>query len=342
MGEAPEENTLIARVRSGEDRRLRLMAASGILPLESDQILSLQLELVWDDDEEISGAAADALRAARPRALAEFIAEQAPADQLIFFVHGFEDPAVLGALVERKDVPLGVLKQLARRLPPVLQEQLSLREEVIEADPSILDALAANPRLAPSVERRIEDYRRHMLPPGAQVVEEAPAKPEDELGEEERVREDLAKAARAPASGDLDDETGLTEGQIRILPVPTKMKLARRGTRQLRNILVRDSNAIVALAVLGSKAISEDEVALIAKNRQVAEEVLEEIAKRREWLSRPQVVGALVSNPRTPVAVAMRLVPRLSVRELRNLRFSHDVSPTVRARARQIYELKTR
>ena len=58
----------------------------------------------------------------------------------------------------------------------------------------------------------------------------------------------VESAREQPASGEVDTEqTKLSEGQIRTLSIPARLKLARGASRSLRAILIRDSNTQVAL-----------------------------------------------------------------------------------------------
>ncbi len=60
--------------------------------------------------------------------------------------------------------------------------------------------------------------------------------------------------------------------------VAEKIKLALMGNKEARDILVRDSNRMVAVAVVKSPKIQESEVETISKSRQVNEDVLRHIA----------------------------------------------------------------
>ncbi|HEX2163175.1 MAG TPA: hypothetical protein VHM02_04445, partial [Thermoanaerobaculia bacterium] len=173
-------------------------------------------------------------------------------------------------------------------------------------------------------------------PPSPEPAFIAAAEPADE-----EMRLALAAAAAAPpGEGEREASTGLTEAQVRMLPVPARIKLARGAPRSLRQILIRDPHPVVARAVLAGNAFSDQEVEGIASNRSVDEEVLAEIARRREWIAQYRVALALVKNPRTPLALAVRLVPRLSVRDLRLLSLDRNVPDPVRSTAQRLYRIK--
>lgn len=123
--------------------------------------------------------------------------------------------------------------------------------------------------------------------------------------------------------------------QLSSLPVPARIKMAMLGTREQRNILVRDPNRVVSTAVLSSPKLSETEVENFARMTNVSADVLRIIGSSRTWLRNYGVVSALVRNPRTPPAISLGLVPRLLERELRNLAVDRNVPEALRLTSRK-------
>jgi hypothetical protein len=72
----------------------------------------------------------------------------------------------------------------------------------------------------------------------------------------------------------------------------------------------------------------------------VVEEVLTFIGRRREWAGKTSIQRALAQNPRTPVAMAVRIVPKLSVRDLRDLGRDKNIPDAVRTLALRLYRIK--
>ena len=103
---------------------------------------------------------------------------------------------------------------------------------------------------------------------------------------------------------------------IQDMSVAEKMDLARKGSKEERTILMRDANRLVQMAVVQSPKITDAEVLQVAGNRQVDDEVLRFIASKREWLQNYQVTVALTTNPKTPLALALKLVNGLRARDL--------------------------
>ena len=117
-------------------------------------------------------------------------------------------------------------------------------------------------------------------------------------------------------------------------PVIERMKLAMKGTREQRAVLVRDSNRLVASAVLSSPKLTESEVEAFTKMGNVSEDVLRVIGTNRSWLKNYAVVRGLCRNPKTPPAIAMQLIHRLNERDLKvALDRSEHLGSVARARA---------
>jgi hypothetical protein len=137
---------------------------------------------------------------------------------------------------------------------------------------------------------------------------------------------------------DEDDESEDDEDDAQVLsslPIVERMKLAMKGTRSQRGQLIRDSNKIVAAAVLSSPKLTESEVEAFAKMANVTEDVLRAIAMNRSWMKNYGVVSGLTRNPKTPPGISMQLVQRLNERDLKMLQTDRNVPEAVRLAARK-------
>jgi hypothetical protein len=332
--------SLVEEVQSGRSRELQILAAQGILPLSAEELIPLQVELARSEDWELAAFARATLAEMDSKLAAAFAAAGASSEVLEYFAAESPHSQVLEAVVRRRDTPRGILVFLAARLSADLQEVLLLRQDAIIEEPLILDALESNPALTLYSRRRVAEYREHLLPRQRIVHVPAPIESLEDLTAEEVAQIEAARAL--PATGERDETTGLSESQVRSLAVPLKIKLSRGASRTLRSILIRDLNQVVALSVLINSAISEDEVEQIAASRTVVDDVLIEIARRRDWVSKYKVCLALVKNPRLPVGTAVRLLARVAVRDLRILARDRNVSDAVRHGADRLYTIKTK
>jgi len=129
--------------------------------------------------------------------------------------------------------------------------------------------------------------------------------------------------------------------QILRMGVAEKVKLACLGTREARDILVRDPNKMVALAAVKSPKIQEAEIDAISKSRHVCEEVLRQIASTKEWAKLYHIKLNLAFNSKTPIPIAVQFLSHLRELDLRKIAKSKNVSQVVATQARRIAETKS-
>ena len=125
--------------------------------------------------------------------------------------------------------------------------------------------------------------------------------------------------------------------RVKDLPVGQKLALAKKGNKDVRMILIKDSNEMVALEVAGSPRITDGEILAIAMMRDVSDKVLRYIANNRKYRQNKQIVLALLNNPRTPVGVSLGLgIQQLSDRELDDLAKNRNIPGAISRAAKQI------
>lgn len=147
------------------------------------------------------------------------------------------------------------------------------------------------------------------------------------------VPEDLTREAAEEAK---PPENRSLYAQIQGMSVAQKVKLALKGNKDARMILIRAANRLVQRMVLQNPRITEDEILALAKSKSTDDELLRLIAESREWTSSYAVRAALVENARTPLAKALRFLPTLGDREIRVLAKSKNVPHVIAAQARKI------
>lgn len=129
--------------------------------------------------------------------------------------------------------------------------------------------------------------------------------------------------------------------RIMLMNTRDRMKLATKGDREARSILIRDSNKIVSSAVVNNPRITEHEVENIASMRTVADEVLRLIAMNRTWARSYTIIHNLARNPRTPIPTVINLMPRIRSKDLHNLSQNKNVSEAVRRQAVRLAQARS-
>jgi hypothetical protein len=145
----------------------------------------------------------------------------------------------------------------------------------------------------------------------------------------------LVEAGTEPEAPEIDEAKGTAVQRLATMSFTERLKKAIKGTREMRAILIRDTNKMIAAAVLSSPMLTEPEVESFARMANVSEDVLRTIGSNRAWLKKYSVVLALAKNPKTPVALSMNLMQRLGDRDLNMLSVDRNVPESLRAAARR-------
>ncbi|MGI8567474.1 MAG: hypothetical protein ACR2LZ_13435, partial [Pyrinomonadaceae bacterium] len=152
--------------------------------------------------------------------------------------------------------------------------------------------------------------------------------------------ERVISEARADAGVEVAPERVSLIRRVMLMKVKDRVKLGMKGDREARAILIRDSNKIVAQAVVHNPRITEQEVEGIAALRTVSDEVLRLIAMNRAWARSYTITHNLVRNPRTPIASAMNILPRIYAKDLIALSQNRNVSDAIRRQAQRISQAR--
>lgn len=169
----------------------------------------------------------------------------------------------------------------------------------------------------------------------------------------DEIRQFFSARGIAPAPGPLESDAPLVDTLVTLpdaapddqadtrrplsaLPVIDRIKLAMKGTREQRAQLVRDTNRMVAAAVLSSPKLTESEVEQFTKLGNVSDEVLRTIGTNRSWAKNYGVVIGLCRHPKTPPAISMQMIHRLTERDLKMLATDRNVPEALRVVARKL------
>jgi hypothetical protein len=114
-----------------------------------------------------------------------------------------------------------------------------------------------------------------------------------------------------------------------------KVQKALHGTRDERNAILRDRDRTLHAFVLKNPQLDADDVVAIARNAQLAGDLLQQIGDRKEWLQRPAVALALARNPKTPPELAVRALEHVPLEAVRQLAKGAGALPHVQAAARK-------
>ncbi len=139
---------------------------------------------------------------------------------------------------------------------------------------------------------------------------------------------------------DISDEKISIIRKIMKMNMKERVKAAMKGDREIRAVLIRDPNKIVAQAVINNPRITEQEVEKIAAMRTVPGEVLRLVAINRSWARNYTISCGLAKNPRTPLANAMSILTRIQTKDLKNIVGNRNVSEAIRRQAGRLLQAR--
>ncbi len=141
----------------------------------------------------------------------------------------------------------------------------------------------------------------------------------------------------------LGPERPLRPNDARPLTLGERKALARTHRRDKLTLLTRDPHPQVVAIVLDNPHITEQDVVKMASARPAVPESLAKIAGHARWSVRHPVKRALVLNPATPLADAIRIATTLRAPELAELAADASLPETLRKHASEVLaELQTR
>jgi len=221
------------------------------------------------------------------------------------------------------------------RLPaaPLLQ---ALRILVEDSDPGIRDdARSLLERLPAAIARDAAHSAVHSAADAAEETEPAfdpllTVDEEEEIAAAHETRADEAASARQLSIFAL----------LKKMSMGQKVALAVKGNREVRNILIHESNRMLCLKVLENPRLGDGDIEAYAKSTNISVDVLRGIAMQKEWCKKYNIVKGLVFNPRVPIGVSLELVKRLTLKDIEFLSKNRNVPDTLRNTARRMLSQK--
>jgi len=134
---------------------------------------------------------------------------------------------------------------------------------------------------------------------------------------EEQKKIEIDKKHNEEIIKELDNDELSIYQQLLKLTVSQKIDRALKGNKEERNLLIRDSNKMISRAVINSPKLTEQEAIMFASLRNIHRDILREMGKNRNFIKKYKIVLNLVKNPKTPQDIVMRLIPRLTDRDIK-------------------------
>ncbi len=116
-----------------------------------------------------------------------------------------------------------------------------------------------------------------------------------------------------------------------------KIRMARNGDRPDRDLILRDTDRSLQRFLITNPGLSLGEVKFMAGMATTLPQTLKSISEKREWATRPEIALAIIRNPRSPIPIALKVLPSVGMGELRQLvRGGHLRTPILSAARKRV------
>ncbi|MDK9718242.1 MAG: hypothetical protein OEL57_10120 [Trichlorobacter sp.] len=205
-------------------------------------------------------------------------------------------------------------------------------------NPAIMSALLASPELAVPTRDLLQTH----FPDVAETTTDG--EQEDQALASDTVDDLDDKEADDPeAETTEDDDEYLSKYQLAMeMGISEKIKMALSGDKEWRKILIKDANKLVSSGVVKNPRMSEPEVLTLLKSGVQNDEIMRLICANKEWVKNYQIRKALIENPKTPLANALRYLGTMNDKDVANYAKSRNISSVVATQAKRLLMNKKR
>jgi hypothetical protein len=354
------KSELLQYVRPQSPRDVRLKAARADLVLKPEDLVTVLFILSRDHDPEIAGAASTSMTTLGPATLVAALSRELEPRIIKAAVRTHKaSEAVLAMAVLNPSSDEDTLEYIAGNAPPAVVDIICTGEGMVRF-PKLLDALKANPNASKAAlnvaAERLGVRRAHEPAPEA---EETPLEPlavvvgeggaGGEGDETEPTPEEIAAVDESRLPKKLMDEDGaeVTEKEaqnlyqmVQAMSVAERVKLAMKGNKEARGLLIKQTNKVVSKSVIRNPRITDEEIIKLTQSKSTSDELLREIARNDEWLKNYNIKKGLAFNSKTPVPISLKIIMGLTERDLKDLARSKNVPNVISTAARRTADLK--
>jgi hypothetical protein len=336
---------------------LRMMAAKALVPLPPSELLAALFMLMYDADEKVRDTAGKTAVTLPDRiAASAFRDEEVQPPVLGWYLTLYaQNDAYAEMLILNSNTPDESVATIAETCPKRAAEIIGSNQLRLLRHEDIIRQLAKNPNATGALIDGVCDFgvrsglvmvdvpqmqEARVRLYGPEVITAPPVSTEptaDQLIEEFGLDAEVGAKGAPP----LEEGKKLTLSQrIQKMNVAEKIKLATKGNKECRTILIRDSNKLVSVATIRSPRITEGEVLTQSTNKVAADDVLRAIYTNREWMRMYIIKLAIVKNPKVPQGVSMRLLTQLHESDVKALSKDKNVSGSIQMLAKKQLQKK--
>lgn len=333
------------RLLKEEQKHLKLMVVEGKFPLPPNELIFLIISYALENKENIRDECINALQNLPPALIKNFLNQSGLNEQILYFLsYVFQkNIEILRSILLHPNVPLKVLRLFSKLPKGEVLRILIENEERWRTDQEVINNLLNNKAVPQEFYQKILHHRE----------DEQTERNSDEDSKEDtsyiETKTESKKTVFFKREEKSDNELFINDvkeddeekkrsiaGKISKMGVAEKIKLATLGNKEVRGILIKDTNKLVCTAVLKNPRVTEGEIIKFSQDKNMPDEIIRMIASDKNWTQNYSVKLNLVMNPKTPIQNAIKFLPSLGVKDLSSVAKSKNVSAQLATMARKI------
>jgi hypothetical protein len=332
---------------------LRMMAAKSLVPLSPSDMVGALYMLTFDPDTNVRDVAQKTAVGLPDRILASALRDEGVHPPVLdFFLRLLAGKEIYAEmLILNGSTPDDAVASIAAGCSQKTAELVAQNQLRLLRHPDILRQLCLNASASKALLDGVCDFAVRSgldLPDVPQMKEaririygpEAAEKPIPQGPTADEVLEEF-KEISEEGGAPLEEGKRLTLNQrVMKMSISEKIKLATRGNKEARGLLLRDPNKLVCVAAIRSPRITDGEVLMCAANKACQDDVMRVIYNNRDWTKQYPIKLALVKNPKTPLALSMRFLSSLRESDVKDLSRDRNVPSGIASYARKMMDKK--
>jgi len=239
----------------------------------------------------------------------------------------------VSALIAVKDIDHDILEILVASSDPEVLFRISNLKHKLIKDKSLIKQALSNPYTPDDAVVLLKQLLYEI-----NLEHEAWNYESDRNNHEKAKKNENVKVAVESEVKELEEN--LYKKVLAMKPVE-KIKLALKGNKSARSLLIKDPNKQVALSVLKNPRITEEEIETLVKNKTTPEHLIREITRNRNLMKNYNILKSILMHPKTPLEISMKYVNNLYMKDIEILSKSREIPAALKNQATRLYLTKS-
>lgn len=312
------------------------MVAGGKFPLPPNELIYVVSHYGFENRGNVKEDCIKTLKELPHSFFQNFFKESGIPEKVIFFLsYVFQnDSDKLELIFSYPETPQKIYEMFSKHSNEKVLRRLIEVESRWIGNQKVINNLLDNSNTPVDLIEKLKFYKDSKLE--KEDIQEEIIASQDNLVITEEDRKNYSEFVEEKEIGDDVEAKRSLSGKISKLSVAEKIKLALMGNKEVRSILIKDSNKLVSTAVLKNPRITDGEIVKITQDKNVNEEIIRLICHNNNWTQNYAVKYNLVMHPKTPLPMALKFLSSLSLKDLGNVAKSKNVPAALATNARKL------